>query len=90
MDIEREYKDTTRPHVMAVALPPGSPEVSRLETDRREIFEGVRRGFARTYEALVEEVGERGRRRDAAYVCFPEEILEYDLSEIEAGGGGGV
>jgi len=80
----KAYEDTTKPHVMTVALPPGSPEVGRLETGRQEIFEGVKRGFARTYDALVEDTNERGRGGIVAEQIFPEEILDYDPLEIDS------
>ena len=84
-ECKREWGDLDgKPQVMAVALPPGSPGVARLETGRREIFEGVRRGFARTYDALVEDVRERGRGKEVAEQCFPEEILDYDPLEVDA------
>ena len=44
--------------IMAMAAPPDSPEVTRLETDRTAIFEGLRRGFARAYDCLVEDPNE--------------------------------
>jgi len=80
---ERDYRDTTQSHLMAVALPPGSPGVGRLETGRKAIFEGVRRGFARTYDALVEDPNERGRGEEVAKLCFPDEILDYDPREFQ-------
>jgi len=77
-DTERPYSDTSKPHLLAVAAPPGSPEVTRLETGRKPIFEGVRRGFARCYDALVEDPNERGRGVEIAKQVFPDDILEYD------------
>ena len=77
-DTERPYSDTSMPHLLAVAAPPGSPEVTRLETGREPIFEGVRRGFARCYDALVEDPNERGRGVEIAKQVFPDGILEYD------------
>jgi predicted acylesterase/phospholipase RssA len=79
---DRDYKDTSSPHLLTVALPPGSPEVTRLETGREAIFEGVRRGFARTYDALVENPAERGRGAIVAKEYFPDEILDYDPLDI--------
>jgi len=86
VDVERDWGDMESPHVMTVALPPGSEQVARLETGRKEIFGGVRRGFARTYDALVEDTNERGRGVEVAKMYFPDEILDYDPTEIEAGG----
>lgn len=74
----RDYKDLSEPHVLTVALPPGSEEVEKLETERETIFAGVRRGFARAYDALVEDPAERGRGAEVAKVVFPDEILDYD------------
>jgi predicted acylesterase/phospholipase RssA len=79
----REYLDTSKPHVLTIALPPGSEEVTRLETRREAIFEGVRRGFARAYDALVLDPAERGRGAIVAKQYFPDEILEYDPTKID-------
>ena len=78
----RDYRDMSDPHIMTVALPPGSEEVTRLETGREAIFEGVRRGFARAYDAFVEDPSERGRGKIVAKECFPDEILDYDPEEF--------
>jgi predicted acylesterase/phospholipase RssA len=75
---DRDHRDNSSLHLMAVALPPGSEEVTRLETRRAAIFEGVRRGFARAYDALVEDPRERGRGYVVAREYFPDEILDYD------------
>ena len=75
---KRDYKDLSEPHILTLALPPGSPEVGKLETSREEIFAGVRRGFARAYDALVEDPAERGRGAEVAKLAFPDEILDYD------------
>ena len=80
---ERHYLDTSEPHLLTVAAPPGSPEVSRLETDRKAIFEGIRRGFARAYDCLVEVPAERGRGTIVAKEFFPDEILDYDPLAID-------
>jgi len=82
-DFERDYTDTSYPHMMAVALPPGSEEVTRLETGREAILEGVRRGFARAYDTLVEDSNERGRGSIVAKEVFPDKILEYDPLQID-------
>lgn len=81
---ERDYEDTSLPHLMPVAAPPGSPEVTRLETGRQAIFEGFRRGFARSYDCLVEDPAERGRGHIVAKEYFPDEILDYDPLTITA------
>lgn len=77
-DVDRKYDDVSTPHLMPIALPPNSEEVTRLETRREQIFEGVRRGFARAYDALVEDPNERGRGAIVAKEYFPDEILDYD------------
>jgi predicted patatin/cPLA2 family phospholipase len=79
---DRDYRDTSSPHLLTIAMPPGSDEVSRLETGREEILSGVRRGFARAYDALVEDPSERGRGEIVAKEFFPDEILSYDPSDI--------
>jgi predicted acylesterase/phospholipase RssA len=79
---ERDHKDMSSPHYMAVALPPGSEEVTRLEVGRQAIFDGVRRGFARAYDTLVEDPAERGRGHIVAKEYFPDEIMDYDPTEI--------
>lgn len=66
---------------MTIALEPGSEEVSHLETTREGIFKGVRQGFARAYDALVEDPALRGRGQEMALRYFPDEILEYDPND---------
>ena len=73
-----DYKDTTLPHLLPIAMPPGSAEITRLETRRENILEGVRRGFARAYNALVEDSRERGTGMIVAKQCFPDITLDYD------------
>jgi predicted patatin/cPLA2 family phospholipase len=79
---DRDYRDASSPHLLTIAMPPGSEEISRLETGREEILSGVRRGFARAYDALVEDPSERGRGEIVAKDFFPDEILSYDPSDI--------
>jgi len=85
-----ELNDATKAkgdkQMMAIAVPPGSKEVTRLEKRREEIFDGVRRGFARAYDALVEDPNERGRGAEVAKQVLPDEILDYDPLEINSGG----
>ena len=80
-DFDREYSDTTKPHLLPIAVPPGSDEVTRLETGREAILKGVRRGFARAYDALVEDVEQRGQGVSIAMKLFPDDILDYDPLE---------
>jgi predicted acylesterase/phospholipase RssA len=80
---DRDYRDTSQPHRLALALPPGSEEVGKLEIGREAIFAGVRRGFARTYDALVEDPAERGRGHIVAKQYFPDEIMDYDPRDID-------
>lgn len=79
----QEYTDTSKPQALTIALPPGSAEVTRLETGREAIFDGVRRGFARAYDALVEDPSERGRGHIVARQYFPDEIMNYDPRTIQ-------
>ena len=79
---DRDHRDISKPHLMTIALEPGSEEVTRLETGREAIFEGVRRGFARGYDAFVEDPSERGRGAIVARECFPDEILDYDPEDF--------
>lgn len=77
-DMNRPYSDTEKPHLLPIAVPPGSPEVKRLEKGREPILQGVRRGFARAYDALVEDVEQRGKGKEVAMQIFPDDILDYD------------
>lgn len=79
----RDYNDCSAPHVMPIALPPGSEEITRLETGRDAIFEGVRRGFARAYDAFVEDPTQRGKGEAVARQYFPDAILDYEPHEFE-------
>jgi predicted acylesterase/phospholipase RssA len=79
---DRDPMDVSSPHLMAIAMPPGSEEISKLETRREEILNGVRRGFARAYDALVEDPLQRGRGAIIAKEFFPDEILNYDPSNF--------
>jgi predicted acylesterase/phospholipase RssA len=77
-DVDRPYTDLSRPHLLPIAVPPGSPEIPKLETGREAIFDGVRRGFARAYDALVEDPKQRGKGMEIAKIVFPDDILSYD------------
>lgn len=77
-DVGRPYADTTAPHLLPIAAPPGSAEVGKLETGREAIFDGVRVGFARCYDALVEDPDRRGSGAEVAREVFPDGILDYD------------
>ena len=80
----RDPYDTSDPHLLTVAAPPGSPEVTRLEVGREAIFSGFRRGFARCFDCLVEDPKERGRGMQVAREFFPDEILDYDPADYES------
>lgn len=80
-DLDREFSDTTKPHFLPIAVPPGSEEVTRLETGREAILKGVRRGFARAFDALVEDAEQRGQGGSIAMKLFPDDILDYDPLE---------
>lgn len=77
-DMKRPYSETEKPHLLPIAVPPGSAEVTRLETGREPILQGVRRGFARAYDALVEDTEQRGKGAEMALLMFPDDILDYD------------
>jgi len=79
-------EDEEGPLLLPIALPPREKDVERLETGREAIFNGVRMGFARAYDALVEDVSERGRGWEVAKECYPDEIMDYDPNEIDAVG----
>jgi len=79
------FTDVTMPHIMTLATPKGTKEVSRLETKRKNILNGVKSGFARAYDALVENGDLRGKGFEAATETYPDKILEYDPTSINAG-----
>jgi len=84
---ERVYNEATRylPLINQILLTcKVQPEVARLEARRDVIFDGVRRGFARAYDALVEDPAERGRGDIVAREYFPDEILEYNPMLIDS------
>merc|ERR1712232_536693 len=74
---ESSSRQRQQPQTMTIALEPGSEEVSHLETSREGIFKGVRQGFARAYDALVEDPTMRGKGHEMALKYFPDEILDY-------------
>ena len=77
-----ETINTRNPSIMTIALPPNGKEVSHLETSREGILEGVRQGFARAYDALVEDPKLRGNGPRMALHYFPDEILDYDPTQF--------
>ncbi|VEU33660.1 unnamed protein product [Pseudo-nitzschia multistriata] len=85
---EAAHEDTKAsnllPPTLTVAIPPEIPEIARLEVGREAIFEGVRTGFARAYDALVEDPSQRGRGETVARLYFPDEILDYSPAEMLA------
>jgi len=82
-DSSSHRKSSSLPPTLTVAIPPGIEEIGRLETRREAIFDGVRDGFARAYDALVEDPNERGRGYEIAQVYFPDEILDYSPEDIQ-------
>lgn len=70
------------PPTLTVAIPGNIEEVPRLEVGREAIFEGVRDGFARAFDALVEEPALRGKGYETAKEYFPDEILDYEPHEM--------
>jgi hypothetical protein len=80
---------STLPPTLTVALSPEYSEIARLESRREAIFEGVRSGFARAYDALVEDPAERGKGLEVAKRYFPDEILEYSPGEISVSSSSG-
>ena len=77
-----ESSSSKLPPTLTVAIPESIPEVPRLEARREAIFEGVRDGFARAYDALVEDPSMRGKGYEVAKQYFPDEILDYDPQEM--------
>lgn len=78
----KESPSSRLPPTLTVAIPGSIAEVPRLEVGREAIFEGVRDGFARAYDALVEDPSLRGKGYIAAKQYFPDEILDYDPLEM--------
>jgi predicted acylesterase/phospholipase RssA len=70
------------PPTLTVALSEEHSEIARLESRREAIFEGVRSGFARAYDALVKDPCQRGKGHEVAKRFFPDEILDYSPSNI--------
>ena len=80
---ERDYRDLSQPHLLAIAGSPGMPEVTRLEVGREAIFQGIRHGFARAYDCLVEDPNLRGQGAQVAARFFPDEILDYHPLDVD-------
>uniref|UniRef100_A0A6V0BQM7 PNPLA domain-containing protein n=1 Tax=Pseudo-nitzschia australis TaxID=44445 RepID=A0A6V0BQM7_9STRA len=70
------------PPTLTVAIPPDIEEIARLEVGREAVFEGVRNGFVRAYDALVEDPAQRGKGHEVAKLYFPDEILDYSPQEM--------
>ena len=67
----RNIDDVTKgEHIMCLALGFGSPEIKRLETGREAILDGVRRGFALTFNALVEDPSLKGKGDEISRKVF--------------------
>lgn len=81
--LPKKEQDLLPHQILPIALEPGTGEVSHLESSREAIFEGVRQGFARAYDALVEDPSLRGQGDQVAKRYFPDEILDYDPQAME-------
>ena len=79
-----ESPESKLPPTLTVAIPETIKEVPRLEVGREAIFEGVRDGFARAYDSLVEDPSLRGKGYEVAKQYFPDEILDYNPREMLA------
>lgn len=77
-----DCNSSSLPPTLTIAIPPGIDEITRLETNREAIFEGVRNGFARAYDTLVEDPNDRGNGYEIAKLYFPDEILDYSPEEM--------
>ena len=77
-----DCNSSSLPPTLTIAIPPGIDEITRLETNREAIFEGVRNGFARAYDTLVEDPNDRGNGCEIAKLYFPDEILDYSPEEM--------
>lgn len=77
-----DCNSSSLPPTLTIAIPPGIDEITRLETNREAIFEGVRNGFARAYDTLVEDPNDRGNGCEIAKLYFPDEILDYSPQEM--------
>jgi hypothetical protein len=85
-DVDRPYLDTSRPHLLPIAMPPGLPKVPKMETGREAIFWGVRRGFTRAYDTLVEDPGQRERYRNCG-TCVPQQYSELRPPDLHLADG---
>lgn len=54
----------------------GIPEVKRLETSRKIIFDSVKLGFAAAYDNLVEDPSKRGQGWNVANEIWPDVLLD--------------
>mmetsp|Transcript_28925 Transcript_28925/g.41244 ORF Transcript_28925/g.41244 Transcript_28925/m.41244 type:complete len:581 (+) Transcript_28925:57-1799(+) len=73
--IHSEDGNVLNPKLFCVALPYGTPEVSRLETSRANIFQAVRSGFAAAYDSLTQDPKMKGQGMRIAMEVWPESIL---------------
>ncbi len=63
-DINRPYLDTSRPHLLPIAVPPCLP--------------GRVVGLRAAYDALVEDPSQQGRGTEITELVFPDKILSYN------------
>ncbi|KAF8820654.1 phospholipase, patatin family protein [Cardiosporidium cionae] len=61
--------------LFAIALPAEGIEISRSNLNRKVLFEGIRAGFARAFNTLVEDPDQRGKGDAIAKQIFPDRIL---------------
>ena len=83
-EASRPDNESPLPPTLTVALSEEHSEIARLESRREEIFEGVRHGFARAHDSLVEDPLQRGKGYEIATRFFPDEILDYSPSTIDS------
>jgi hypothetical protein len=70
----RDFSEDSR--LFTIALPAGVKELSRTDTNRAEVFDSIRRGFAAAYDSLVLDPALRGRGYDVAKEIWPDSILD--------------
>ena len=83
-DANKDFDDSSsKPKIFCLALPPGIPEVKRLETSREVIFNSVRQGFAAAYDGLSLD-SPPGKGWEVARTIWPDSILSEKESHLVA------